>query len=427
VKTNGQKLSVMKYCHLQLTIIILITACSNTPVSRINYNNIEKGRCDADTSNRYHYVLPESHDGKLALLIILDSGGDGLLAAKKGLEGVTKIPCVIIGSDVVRNNNPFYIRIILGLIQDAEKKFPVDKDRIFLAGFSGGARMALEYARQYPVKGVLMCGAGPGTGSFNDLPCKVYMISGTTDFNFSEMYYNPVRVSGGEKFMSDYFRGKHEWPPAANLENGLIWLMAGENKNLAKEHFGYLVNKADSLLAQNETLFGLKALENAMALDGKNKAAFKKHSEVAASRKIEDHLDLLERNLFVERRIGQAYVETMVDKDSLFWFNEISDLSNQIAASKGEENDHYQRIKAFLGIMFFSRINALLRSDPLNKQTVTLLAAYRKLEPENPDVYYDLALYEKNLNRQQKSQLYLKKAISLGFKDQIKLKSDFPD
>lgn len=412
--------------YLPLFLIVLFTACSNTPVPVITYRNIEKGQCDADTSNRYHYVMPENHEGKVALLIILDSGGDGLLGVKKGIEGAAKIPCVIIGSDVVRNNNPFYIRIILGLIQDAEKKFPVDKDRIFLAGFSGGARMALDYARQYPVNGVLMCGAGPGTGSFNDLPSKVYMISGSTDFNFSEMYYNPIRVSGGEKFMSDYFRGKHEWPPAANLENGLTWLMAGENKELAKEHSAYLVNKADSLLAQNETLFGLKALENAMALDGKNKTAAQKHSEIASSRKIEDNLDLLERNLFVERRIGQAYVEAMVDKDSLFWFNEISDLSKQIAGSKGEENDHYQRIKAFLGIMFFSRVNALLRSDPLNKQTAVLLAAYRNLEPENPDVYYDLALYEKNLNHHQKSQQYLKKAISLGFKDQLKLKSDFP-
>src|SRR5512133_104621 len=245
----------MKYFVL-LFITAFCTACDpGREISHYRYEEIKSGKCSADPLNTFHYTLPEKTAGKLPLLIILDSGGDGLFAVKKVLPAADLTPCIIIGSDLIKNNFPGFLQATGMLIQEALSRFPVDADQIFIAGFSGGARMAFEYARQFPVKGVLMCGAGPSVNSFSNLPCPVYMIAGTTDFNFSEMYYNPLKSRSQGNFLADYFRGGHEWPSAGNLKDGLVFLMGKQNKALMKMQSRVLSEKADSLLSLDETLF----------------------------------------------------------------------------------------------------------------------------------------------------------------------------
>ena len=55
-----------------------------------------------------------------------------------------------------------------------------------------------------------------------------------------------------------------------------------------------------------------------------------------------------------------------------------------------------------------------------------LLAAYRMAEPKNPDVYYYCALYELKTGKLLQSKKDMGIAISLGFKDAVKLENDFP-
>lgn len=420
----------MKAFNLLLLLLLLTVNCtSENDRENIVYNPATPGKCDADTSNVYHYVLPEKHSGILPLWIILDSGGDGLLAVNKTKPAIAEIPCVLIGSDLIRNNYAAYKQAIRQLVDDACRKFPVSKDLVFVAGFSGGARMAFEFAREYPVKGVLMCGAGPSTDLLQNLPFPLYMISGTTDFNFTEMYYNPLRKAGNQKYCTDFFRGKHEWPPAEKMREGFLFLMAHTNeyaKWLAKLESGILEEKADSLLATGETFFALKALEKAFALDASNGQFKKKINRMEHDQKISRQLTRLEKDLELEYRINQAYARALLEHDSIWWHKEINQLTLEISRNTGEQQDHYFRIKAFLGIMIYSQLNHLIRSQPEDARIVQLLATYRKLESENPDVYYDYALYEWKHGKKESARKYLSQAISKGFTDQEKLQADFP-
>ena len=413
-----------------LVLLFLSPACSHEKAIRsVSYTPAEFGKCKADTSNHYHYALPLQHKGNLPLLIILDSGGDGLLAVNKVSPAVLRIPCIMIGSDRVRNNFPGYERAVELLINDACQKFPVNKEQIYLAGFSGGARMAYEYARNHPVKGILMCGAGPAVNSFQELPCRVYMIAGTTDFNFSEMYYNPLTISGQQRFLADYFRGSHEWPPAERMKDGFLFLMGKSipyGESLLKQESSILTEEADSLLARDETLFALKAVEKALSFDPDNKPAKRQIERIKKDRKLVRNIIKIESDLALENKIDQAYSQASMERDSIWWAKEIKQLSLEIANNSGETKDHYLRIKAFLGILFYSRLNSLIRSQPDNNQIVHILAAYRMAEPENPDVYYDYALYEWEMAKRESALKYLKTTLSLGFKDQQKLATDFP-
>jgi hypothetical protein len=313
------------------------------------------------------------------------------------------------------------------LIREFSQKYSVSQ--VYLAGFSGGARMAFEYARAHTVQGVLLCGAGPSGNIYEEMPCPVYMIAGTTDFNFSETYYNPLKRSGQQKLVSGYFRGIHEWPPSDMLYDGLLFLTARSISGgdvLIQKESARLSNKTDSLLAIKETFFALKSSELALQFDPRNRQAKKQWEEFKNTPAFQVDISKIESDLMLESRINQAYAEASMTRDSAWWFNELKQLSLEIDNNTGTQKDHFMRIKAFLGILFYSRLNALIHTQPGNAQIVQILAVYRHAEPENPDVYYDYALYFFKLGNEQVSLKYLKNALSLGFKDQVRLGNDFP-
>ena len=186
----------------------------------------------------------------------------------------------MVGSDQVRNYFQGYVQSIDILIREFSMKFSVS--RIYLAGFSGGARMAFEYARLRSVQGVLMCGAGPSVSSYEELPCPVYMIAGTTDFNFSETYYNPLKRPDQPKLVSGYFRGIHEWPTAEMLNDGLLFLMGKSitgGDELLKSKSSILTTRSDSLLSMKDIFLALKAIELAILFDPQNAMAKKRWDE----------------------------------------------------------------------------------------------------------------------------------------------------
>jgi hypothetical protein len=408
-------------------VFLQITCHQDRNIYAVNYTAVAPGSCKSDTLNTYHFIRPVRYKGSLPLLIILDSGGDGLMALKKIQPAVLQIPCLVVGSDRIRNNFQGYIQAIELLIREFSQKYSVSQ--VYIAGFSGGARMAFEYARIHVVQGVLMCGAGPSVNSDEGMPCPVYMIAGTTDFNFSETYYNPLKRKGQSKLMSGYFRGIHEWPPAEMIYDGLLFLtgksITGSDVLLKKES-ARLSDRADSMLAQKETFFALKASELALQFDPRNKTAKKQWEEFKNNPGLQSDIKKIESDLMLESRIDQAYAEASMTRDSTWWFNELKQLSIETDKNTAAQKDHFMRIKAFLGILFYSRLNALIHSAPGNGQIIHILAAYRHAEPENPDVYYDYALYSLKQGKEQMSLKYLKIALSHGFKDQVKMGNDFP-
>jgi tetratricopeptide (TPR) repeat protein len=336
---------------------------------------------------------------------------------------------MIIGSDLIRNNYGNYIQAINEIIDDVSSKPGVSKDRIYIAGFSGGARMAFEFARHSAVKGVLMCSAGPNIQSLAELPCPIYMIGGTTDFNFPETWMNPLNNQDNSNYVTDYFRGTHEWPPVDKLRQGLLYLLAQsgtQEKGLLTRESNILTASADSLWESKDYLMALKAAEKALLFNPGNKKAQDLKKKITGCKPCTDPINAIEKDLSLEYRITGEYAKMLHQKDSTWWFREIDYITDEIAKNSGNSKDHLQRIKGFLGIMFYSAIGDLINREPDNKQLVHLLAAYQKAEPENPDVYYYRALYAYTQNRKERCREFLQKARNLGFIDSVKLKKDFP-
>jgi hypothetical protein len=414
---------------------LLLMACSGKQEGALKiliYQDSLTEKCVADTVNKYHILVPENWQQwqKLPLVIVLDAHGDGKLAVEKFQPAVKFFPCIVAGSDLIKNNFPGYETAILQLISDIENKYPVDAQQIIIAGFSGGARMAYYFSLNHTLKAILMCGAGPGK---QKPACPVYAISGMGDFNFAEQYHHPdIQSFNDDAFTSDYFYGIHEWPQPQNLSDGLVFLLRNDSEmeNIRRKRSHDLIQLSDSLEKTGDGLMAWKALEKAAKI-AVNKS--KRDKAVGMAENLMKHKDFqqsinsLEADLKTEAGLGQEYAKRSLTENFDWWKNELTVLSKNLDTYKtGLKAGHYLRIKGFTGILLYSRISKMIYDDPRNPQLVDLLETYAFAEPENTEAWYFKALHAYQSGDQHSCIENLEKSMKLGFIDTNRMRSDFP-
>jgi predicted esterase len=111
---------------------------------------------------------------------------------------------------------------------DTHARLSIDDQRIYTAGFSGGARLASRIAQTCEcAHGVFLSGAGFGVGSppTRDGAFPVFLTTGFLDFNYNEL----VRLDGQLSSLDvphflRRFDGSHEWAPADVWPEALGWM-----------------------------------------------------------------------------------------------------------------------------------------------------------------------------------------------------------
>jgi hypothetical protein len=427
-KTNSYLFAILFF--------LLLAACSSQPeavLKMIKYQDPQAEKCSADSVNKYHILLPGNPEQwqKLPLVIVLDAHGDGKLAVEKFQPAVQFFPCIVAGSDLIKNNFQGYETAIVQMMSDIENKYPVDAQQIIIAGFSGGARMAYNFSLNHSVKAVLMCGAGPGK---QKPACPVYAISGMGDFNFAEQYHYPdIQSFNDNEFTSDYFNGIHEWPQPLQLSDGLVFLLRDNSamENIRRKRSHDLMQLADSLEKTGNNLMAWKALEKAAKLSvnkrERNKAVERAES-LLKNGIFQQSINSLEADLKKESGLDQEYAQRSLTENFDWWKNELTALNKDLDTYKtGLKAGHYMRIKGFIGILLYSRISKMIYDDPRNPQLVNLLDTYAFAEPENTEAWYFKALHANQSGDQHSCIENLEKSLKLGFTDTIRMRSDFPE
>ena len=88
-----------------------------------------------------------------------------------------------------------------------------------------------------------------------------------------------------------------------------------------------------------------------------------------------------------ELKLKQAYVSKLTDPDTIWWKKEIQSLNqNLLSCPDPVQEDFYNRIKGFIGIILYSQINSILQNDQITDELVKLLVIYELAEPESPDL-----------------------------------------
>jgi predicted esterase len=193
---------------------------------------VEKVACVTDAEQTYALYLPSSYTPEKSWPIIyaFDPGARGKLPVGLFQQVAEQNGYIVVGSNNSRNGPGVPLQKILATLwDDTHTRFSIDAQRVYSAGFSGGARVASFFAYGYEkrVAGVIAGGAGfpENVHPPRTTPFALYGIAGVDDFNYFEVKdLNQEFDDLGLAHRMRTLEGGHEWPPANILAEAVLWM-----------------------------------------------------------------------------------------------------------------------------------------------------------------------------------------------------------
>ena len=198
---------------------------------------VEKVTSLSDSTQSYALYLPSRYEPSRPwpVLFLLDPRGVALRPLELFRAAAEDYGYVVISSyntisDGPREPNDIAMQAMLN---DAFALLAVDPQRLYLAGFSGTAREAWEYAYRIPdsIAGIIGIGAGlPGVWLERALALPggavaFFGAAGTTDFNYEEVRELGAALAGTEiPHRLEFFSGGHEWAPVELCRKTIQWM-----------------------------------------------------------------------------------------------------------------------------------------------------------------------------------------------------------
>jgi predicted esterase len=184
----------------------------------------------AKPEQSYALYLPSAYspDKRWPIVYAFDPGARGSAPLELMKEAAERYSYILAGSNNSRNGSwKLEAEAAEAIVKDTHARLSVDNQRVYLAGFSGGARVAAQIAQVCKcAAGVLLNGAGfhPLAFTAKDVPFAVFAAVGTYDFNYPELVSTDDELEklGYPHFLRP-FEGPHQWAPASVMDEALAW------------------------------------------------------------------------------------------------------------------------------------------------------------------------------------------------------------
>ena len=206
-----------------LTLVPICLCAEDLPRGQI----IDPIKCAADQSQTYALYLPSNYspDRHWNLILAFDPRGQGRQGVEHLQAAAEKYGYIVAGSNNSRNGPPqISLTAAQAMWTDVGKRFSINPKRIYTAGLSGGARIAMKVALDSDqIAGVIASSAGfPPGHRRSDLKFVVFGTAGTEDFNYLEMRQLDQELSSPHRVV--IFEGGHQWLPSALAIQAVEWL-----------------------------------------------------------------------------------------------------------------------------------------------------------------------------------------------------------
>lgn len=227
---------------------------------------VDDVQCVDDQAQHYSLYLPSKFtpDRTWPVILAFDAGGRGRRAVERYQAGAERYGYIVAGSNNSRNG-PWKrsLDAAKAMTADITGRFPVDLKRVYTAGMSGGARVAMMVAlhpeviagRVRPqIAGVLASSAGFPPGEFREsVGFPIFGTAGTEDFNHREMTNLDQVLKSPHRVV--VFEGGHTWLPTELATEAVEWMeiqgMAGgirpRDQTLVDDLFARRATRADGL------------------------------------------------------------------------------------------------------------------------------------------------------------------------------------
>ena len=439
----------MKRFKFFFFFIVILWSCSSAQKPKEMFlKSVHKGEiidnitCKTAPDQSYCLYLPTTYDIKKVYPVIyaFDPHGDGHLPVALMKDQAEKLGYILIGSNNSKNGlGPQDISYLINsLFYDSKQKLAIDTSRIYLVGFSGGARIACGVAQSFGnINSVIACSAG--FQFQNAAPGFNYIgVTATRDMNYLEMKKlndNLVKINAPCQFF--VAEGKHEWPSSTviNEAMNMLELYAMKNKltpvrtdfvnNYMTTNSKYAEtlkqsNTIDSLVKAYEILKRTVNILTDLTDVSKLKALF---NEINQNAEVQAYLKEQSSLEDYETQKQQEFQSAWESKKGDWWNAEIKKLNEAYKSMNKLQRDLAKRLSGYISLSCYSySFRALGTQNWALAETFTTI--YRTVDPENPDSYYASACLYANTNKKNDAILMLQKAIKCGFTDKNKLQAD---
>ena len=247
------------------TLVFLtgLTGCRNKTPEVTLPSKLTMDSCSSDQRISYDIYIPSHLQScsKFPMILVLDPHGDADGAVSRFTSIGENYGCVLVSTSSIKNDIPDFMLVMQRVISDVRSKYGAG-DKVYLAGFSGGARMSIAYAQENPVNGLVVCGALASDEDIRNCKVNLFAIAGMVDFNFGEsarFVLNPSQSP--DNLFLEINDEVHEWPSVSALKRafGAVFLSNPPNnkdcfpvKKLSKDYLSAYNAYCDSLISNKE-------------------------------------------------------------------------------------------------------------------------------------------------------------------------------
>lgn len=350
-------------------------------------------------STNYSVYVPADYDSTKAkpLVFFFDPHADGALPLEKYKELSEKFGFTFIGSNNIKNGMAINdaISIANETLLDAVTKIGVDKSRIYVCGFSGGANVASALAVQFSgIAGLIACSGG---GLQNTQPPNFLYVSiaGLNDFNYNSLATANAQLEQNNipfLFLTgDY---KHEWAPIELMQKAFTYFELHEkpyrtNSKIVSDAKKYFVDEI--AVNKNDAMKELELMQQAVVICNEigNTNGYKKRiAEIKNSKTFKKKLVEEARIKDYEKQAQQSYLQSLQRADVEYWKKEIDRLkdrsSNNTDIMQKQLNN---RLLGYVGILCYSYCNQVVKQNNF-AAAKNLLEIYRYAEPDNAEACF---------------------------------------
>ena len=373
----------------------------------VSASPVEKGKviprvtCKKNNTVTYAFYLPKNYNTahKFPVIIAFDPQANGILPIEKYKELADKYNYILMGSNESENGQDMNLSGVItdALISETSGRYSIDSTRVYVMGFSGGARIASMIGLyDGGIAGVIGCGAGfPSLNQPVQFKPDYISMAGTSDFNMNELISLDKQLDEAKfTHASILFNGRHAWPPTEVMENAFIWT---EFCSMRKG----LIPKNDSMISKY-----VKFQEVLIENDKHSGDALQEHNHLVNLLRFTDQLastDEYKRSLTelensslykneqkqLQQMIGKELKEQQLLNDDFFskdigwWKKKIANY--EVRISKGVDSSDvrmYKRLKSYLSLLCYMSYNRVLSSNDTvaSKHAMDI---YFIVDPEN--------------------------------------------
>src|SRR5579859_1021142 len=203
--------------------------------------------CRTDPSQSYALYIPKKGNvTALPVVFFFDPHGAGSLPLNKYRSLAEAYGFILVGSNNSKNGNdwPTTGQIWDRLYDDVLHRLGIDGHRIYVCGFSGGAKVASYVAIQHPgIRGVIAGGAAlPDGVSADNFPFSFTALAGEGDMNLTDIVATSNDLDKTRtRHRLIVFDGKHEWAPLAVMDQAFAgWRLDAMRDGTAPRDNGFI-------------------------------------------------------------------------------------------------------------------------------------------------------------------------------------------